>query len=311
MAGRLYDKMRTKKPQDTLGREHEPPDLGEGEIILIDNVADYYLDFLPKGFKTGDKYTVPWDYDKHYPFCAPPFDTMWFEFRTTKVYDVDRIGVRVLGVELTQEFLDGQTDAFRQSLMDGHPDLLKTTRWLLYMDGYLEQSNGVILGPIATYVIGVAPDGKLATNDLGDHVYVVKSYDLTRAVGVQPLVVNPCLMAMSFMHTKNTRVLPVVPDLPRTKNQRKKDRKSPASKYYVLKIDPIDNAVAQRKVGARNSPEERSEAGLHIVRGHFADYTQGAGLFGRIHGKFWMQAHIRGNPEHGVTEKDYEIKAPK
>lgn len=309
-SSRLYDRMRIHKPQNCLGVTVEPPDLGEGEIILVDNVADYYLDFLPKGFKSGDKYAVPWDYDKHYPFCAPPFEVMWFEFRTSKIYDIDRIGVKVTGVELTQEMWEAQSDTFKAALENLHPDLFQTTRWLLFMEAYVDYSNGTILGPLATYVIGVAPEGNLAKNDEGDHVYAVKSLDMKRAVELQPLIVNPCLMAMSFMHTKNTRKLEVIPPLPTTKSQRKKDRKNPASKYYVLKIDPVDNAVAARKVGARNSPDERSEASLHIVRGHFADYTSGAGLFGRIHGKFWMSAHIRGSAERGVTEKDYEVKAP-
>lgn len=47
----------------------------------------------------------------------------------------------------------------------------------------------------------------------------------------------------------------------------------------------------------------------HVVRGHFADYRNGAGLFGKYKGLFWVTPHVKGNPEIGAINKQYAIKA--
>lgn len=48
----------------------------------------------------------------------------------------------------------------------------------------------------------------------------------------------------------------------------------------------------------------------HLVRGHFADYRNGAGMFGResMRGIYWISPHVKGNPEHGTIVKDYSLK---
>lgn len=306
--GRLFDLLGQTSPTNPYnGAAQLPPLLTTGEIILIDNVADYYFDFLPEDAEYQRQgVTVPWDYDKHYPFCAPPFDEMWFEFRTTKLINVSRIGVKVTSVEMTLDRWPLVDNHLHDELTSKHPELHDRVRWLLSFEPYSERSNGKLEGPWGTYLIGIASDGHIAKNDAGDYVFAIAALDPKRAAVQHAVMVNPCLMAMSFMHVKNSRLLSEEPPAPRTKNQMKKARNNPASKYYVLKIDPIDKLVQSRRAGG-GSPGERDEAALHIVRGHFADYTQGTGLFGRIKGRFFIPWHMRGNPERGVIEKDYEF----
>jgi hypothetical protein len=47
---------------------------------------------------------------------------------------------------------------------------------------------------------------------------------------------------------------------------------------------------------------------LHIVRGHFAEYTEEAPLFGRVTGRFFRSIHTRGNADLGVKKPDYKVK---
>lgn len=74
--------------------------------------------------------------------------------------------------------------------------------------------------------------------------------------------------------------------------------------HYVL---DIPGARALRSYV--ESPGDSRQKRLHIVRGHFADYTEGAGLFGKLHGRYYVAPHVRGNAELGMVAKDYRVVA--
>ena len=50
---------------------------------------------------------------------------------------------------------------------------------------------------------------------------------------------------------------------------------------------------------------------LHICRGHFKDFREGRGLFGRTKGLFWWDAQVRGTIDAGISDHEYNVKAPK
>lgn len=314
MAGRLFDLLQVKKPLDSNHIEQPAPTLDAGEIILVDNVADYYYDFLPDGHELGSAMKIPWDYDKHYPFVSPPFEEMWFEFRTPKVKEIVRVGVKVRGIEMNSTEWAALPDKLIESLMQTHGENVVTKcKWLLFLSPYTEMFNGVNIGPYATYVLGVAEDGSLAKDDNGEHIYFVNSPDPKVAALMQPIVINPVLMAISFMHVKNAQMIRQAPVVPVTKHAKRKAKKNPpTSRYYVLKIDAIEKGAGggggTGGHGGGGGGGGGGEPSLHIVRGHFADYSAGAGLFGKYKGRYWVSSHLRGNPEVGVTEKDYTVK---
>lgn len=72
--------------------------------------------------------------------------------------------------------------------------------------------------------------------------------------------------------------------------------------HYVL---DIPGAKEFRKAVAA---AEGSAKRLHIVRGHFSDYTEGGGLFGKLHGKYYIAPHVRGDASLGTIAKDYRLK---
>ena len=49
---------------------------------------------------------------------------------------------------------------------------------------------------------------------------------------------------------------------------------------------------------------------LHICRGHFKDYRDGRGLFGKHKGLYWWEQNVRGSIEQGVHIKDYRVRTP-
>jgi hypothetical protein len=46
---------------------------------------------------------------------------------------------------------------------------------------------------------------------------------------------------------------------------------------------------------------------LHLCRGHFANYKDGKGLFGKYHGVYWMPPTLKGSSAYGKVNKEYQV----
>jgi hypothetical protein len=75
--------------------------------------------------------------------------------------------------------------------------------------------------------------------------------------------------------------------------------------YYVLRINTGDESGSAH---SSSSLDDEKKIRFHLCRGHFAEYTEEKKLFGKYVGRYWIPAHVRGNPELGTIEKDYEVK---
>jgi hypothetical protein len=73
--------------------------------------------------------------------------------------------------------------------------------------------------------------------------------------------------------------------------------------YHTLNIHPMREIL--RREGQQDSLG--LQKALHICRGHFRDYTQGRGLFGKHKGLYWVDQHMRGSSKQGITVKDYAV----
>lgn len=106
------------------------------------------------------------------------------------------------------------------------------------------------------------------------------------------------------------------------KNVALQDRK-PARVFYrfdgvkherdlVVKTLVIRPSVPRRESKVREAEAQRDTLGeprrWHLVRGHWADYRSGRGLFGRRNGLFWVPMHARGSATTGVVEKTYSVQ---
>jgi hypothetical protein len=117
------------------------------------------------------------------------------------------------------------------------------------------------------------------------------------------------LLAVQFMHCKNVVRKEIDPNknLPRRvqKHWEKKGR-APLTKYYTLQIEPLKKILKYEGNIERNGLKKA----LHICRGHFKDFTEGKGLFGKYHGLYYWDSQVRGNKEYGEIIKDYNVNIP-
>lgn len=78
-------------------------------------------------------------------------------------------------------------------------------------------------------------------------------------------------------------------------------------KFRVLQIEPM-NEYLRRRQSPKKAP--LNATALHIRRGHFKDYRQGAGLFGKVKGLFWWDMSAAGGMHAGVVIKEYAVNGP-
>jgi hypothetical protein len=195
--------------------------------------------------------------------------------------------------------------------------LVKTTKvakmWVLDIQAW---------EPMATRLLGIAggflPPMILALTDKGG-VALTKNNEMPLLLQTQLNLteearqalfelVNPCigsvLTACGFAHCKNVATVPV--NLPRGLRRRvARVTSGQTLKSYTLNIKPMQKVLAtQGQVGAVGIKQA-----LHICRGHFKTYAEGKGLFGKLHGTYWWPQMVRGDQQHGVINKKYNVEA--
>lgn len=75
-------------------------------------------------------------------------------------------------------------------------------------------------------------------------------------------------------------------------------------RYRILKVAPL---ARRRGSSMSDDAGEALPLALHGVRGHFADYRDGRGLFGKHRGLYYINQHLRGKAEAGEVVKDYSV----
>ena len=170
--------------------------------------------------------------------------------------------------------------------------IFELARTAVYLDEYgrcIRDSSAVIPGHEAiTLFPEVSPD-RLVSNMIS--------------------VTFPFFFSLSLMHCKNV-VLQDIPSPP-TAVQKKRKRKGQATfRYKELMIDPMRKQVKNELADSPDSEETPIQRALHICRGHFKDYREGAGLFGKLHDIYWWEIQLRGTREAGEIKKTYNVASP-
>ena len=73
--------------------------------------------------------------------------------------------------------------------------------------------------------------------------------------------------------------------------------------YRELKINP----PPFRQKRYQNNDDHGEGVAFHVRRGHFADYTQGNGLFGKYKIRVWVPGHTVGDQDFGTVLKSYVV----
>ncbi len=143
------------------------------------------------------------------------------------------------------------------------------------------------------------------------NVYLDELRDSLDAVNLRAQIleavvaVHPMAFAISLMHCKNVELRPVEP-IPALSKAQFKRRGRPLVRYHELHIEPM-KAVLKREGAEGGAGLAKA---MHIARGHFKDFRNGKGLFGRYKGTYWWPQHLRGNAEEGEVKKGYRVSPP-
>jgi hypothetical protein len=94
-------------------------------------------------------------------------------------------------------------------------------------------------------------------------------------------------LAICFCHCKNVDILSE-PVPPKVKAKRERTYGWTTDAWHMLKIEPMRKELASE--GAEQPGGLKRS--LHIMRGHFKDYREGRGLFGKTHGMWWWNFRL-------------------
>jgi hypothetical protein len=263
-------------------------------VLLIDNVADYY-------YSSDQEY---WDLRDDFPNLAPPYPMFWLECKMPR-----RIHSKEKGdTDVTAFMPNGRQGAL---CIVANPDHVRKampipdgTRWILHCEQFHDYGfrSVTATGPIGSIVLFIDADGHLLQQP-AMVIYCADDYKNEMHNFITYL--HPALLAISFLHCKNVAVVdgPVPPKLAK-KYERNHGVKPVVPKTLV--IEPLKQIL--RREGRSHDPGGSIQKSLHICRGHFRDYREGRGLFGKLHGVFWSPQTVRGPRGNTPAPREIRIK---
>ena len=286
-------------------------------VVLIDNVAEYYYSHHVDA-KRGP------DGPEQFPQLAPPFPMAFYEYTLPPwMYDtlftdaengapraLNQVGVLVTAVETSDIHVNPSEHSPLSSVLSeckiGLPP-----KWYLCIELFAgDRTDRIPWSPVLRVGLTGDADGALACDPrygiwaLDDRITDNSAIEQHRFWTLMPLV-YPALLANSFLHCRNVSTEEHVPSAKLNKAYLRRHG-LPLVRYKTLTIEPMKRIL--RKEGQVEA-NGLSKA-LYICRGHFKDYRESAGLFGKHIGLFWWDMHARGSLDHGVVVTDYAIKLP-
>jgi hypothetical protein len=260
--------------------------------ILIDNVADYFY------IGTDQEH---WDLQKHFPNLAPPFPIFWMEYRLPKYirseigdtrspFDVDaRVGWLMFGA--TREEIEAE-------------DIPEGTKWCVMGELFIDYGlnrDGSVVGPHGTTFLTLDENGQIIDRP-GMMSYAHES--MTEFMRMHIAWWNPALLGICFMHCKNVLVADEPQHAKHAKAVAKKNGGVQPVRFKRLIIEPLKQ-ILRREGG---SDKHGVAHAMHICRGHFKDYREGKGLFGKYHQVVWHPMSVRGTKGTKPAPREIEIK---
>jgi hypothetical protein len=262
-------------------------------VLLIDNVADYYY--------TGTD-QEHWDLGRDFPNLAPPYECFWCEYRLPK-----RIHSKEKGdTDVSQWVQHGRAGCFVMALEPDHVKadggLPQGTRWILWVDLFVDYgwTGRLPEGPHAPIFLCVDAEGRALDAPHAQAFIDEEHVDLMKSVMAW---LHPIWLTMSFLHCKNVAVVDNAVDKPLAKKWHAKTGVWPTP-YKTLVIEPL-KAILRHQGGAEKSGLARA---MHICRGHFKDYREGRGLFGKYHQLVWQPSILRGTKGKAAPPREIEVK---
>ena len=240
-------------------------ELKSATLIRIQNVANYCF--------TNQR--GPFDFQSDCPNIAPPWPLFLMSFKVPPW-----VGGNASGIEfgyLISAAQDEAADGWRANCMllrsNSHLSTIRILDWRTNKDGQLLPIDG------------------LPTTDNKARVSVSKEVtwpgELFGNSQLDGSIVAVPFLAISFCHCKNVDIVRE-PVPPRVKAKRERTQGWSLDAWHTLKIEPMRKQLAE--AGAEGTGGLKRA--LHIMRGHFKDYREGRGLFGKVHGMWWWDFRV-------------------
>lgn len=262
-------------------------------VFKVDNVMRYALDHISIDEKNPLSI---------FPTIAPPFPVFWMEY---VMPDGELKGTRHGGLFIAYE--------------KDREDMKWEMKLISFSSGYPDRPR-TIFGPSVCVGIGITPEGTVHP-DMAARMYIptdADPHDTTARIAADETIsavgwtMVPCLLALSFLNCKNVSTTEHSGLYANRQDRRQAERRGdpPRSTFHTLEIEPMKKVLTTEGGIATNGLKKA----LHICRGHFSEYGDEYGkgkLFGKLEGRYWMPAHVRGSSEVGIADKDYNVKAPR
>ena len=292
--------------------------MARATVIAIDDAVDYFV--RTNSGKDVDLHDIPsW---------VPPFPVVFVEAVRTPAWrlhegwgDVLAFGSLIFSYDLTQTCPDGDdrvawANEVGLAMLAEWPSGTRAPRpavpirWWTQTLTFVKSREFGVLGPLFLANAVLAGDGSLVA-DLNDDTGPISQYWIMAdddkvvdwANAAREAMVPVTGFGLSLAHCRNVRLDERAPNRQERRLAERTNQPAPV-RWYTLVIDPM-REVLRREGGAEQTGLKRA---LHICRGHFATYTEERPMFGRLAGRFWVPAHVRGTIDNGVVVKDYAVK---
>ena len=260
-------------------------------VLLIDNVAEYY-------FTTDQEY---WDLRYDFPNLAPPYPAFWCECRL-----VPKIHSKQCGdTDLSSLVPRGREGMLIHGLNPADcvfEDLPANTRWVLWCELFVDFGKRGITatGPHGSMFLCVDAEGAIIDTPWMQSYAAKEDEEIIKSYMTW---LHPAFLAISFLHCKNVTVIDNDVPAPLAKRYRERHGVAPCH-YKTLVIEPLKKILRHegrsREVGLAKA--------MHICRGHFKDYREGRGLFGKYKQLVWMPSIVRGTRGKSAPAREIEVK---
>lgn len=314
MADRIFsqpiNQMSVAESQDELVQLRR--DVASGVAFVIDNCAASVFDSELECDRAMDPASLP--------CIKPPFSKMFLEYEIPESYRKSaslEVGASAEGLKALSRIT--HCGAWVESIGDDEFAFAMKNRQMgsggdfakyLFEEAVKRNATGMFSVRVAFVRMGqvclipvkvicfINRDGMMAG---GTHIIAT----LDEGADANPMAINlvaPVYFAMSLCHCKNVTLTDATEEFkPDVKWSRRQKR--PEIKYRVLEIGSAKKIL--RDIGG--SDHVGFAKALHIVRGHFATYTEEKPLFGHIVGTVWKPSHVRGDIKAGAVVKDYAV----
>jgi hypothetical protein len=265
--------------QDTAQRLLDILTWPELPVLLIDNVAEYF-------FSSDQEY---WDLSKDFPNFAPPYPAFWVEHKMVKQIHSKEKGNTDIASLVPRGRVGMLIHALDPADCQGQ-DIPASARWILWCELFIDFGKpGVTAdGPHGSVFACIDAEGEII-----EPPSMQSFADSSDEALMMSLITwfYPAFLAVSFLHCRNVSVVENHVPAPLAKRFRERRGIAPCS-YKTLIIEPLKKIL--RTEG--RSAEHGIQSALFICRrGHFRDYREGRGLFGKYKQLVWMPRIVRGH----------------